>query len=149
MRGRAARLAGLGTGAGLGLHDRPDARCELVGGHGRGHQQVDHLFLANDHARHAFFQRPHLRRELGDFLFTPRYRITFSHCIVGEGLHEWGSAASPTLYKNLVIVNAGVESESLVALDKSTGKEVWRVVGALDWQGEEAKALLAEVEQGQ
>src|SRR3546814_8095644 len=24
------------------------------------------------------------------------------------------------------------------------GKEVWRVMGAIDWQGEEAKALLAE-----
>lgn len=48
---------------------------------------------------------------------------------VGEGLHEWGSAASPILYKNLVIVNAGVESESLVALDKTTGREVWRAGG--------------------
>jgi outer membrane protein assembly factor BamB len=48
---------------------------------------------------------------------------------VGEQLHEWGSAASPILYKSLVIVNAGVESESLVALDKSTGKEVWRAGG--------------------
>ena len=48
---------------------------------------------------------------------------------VGERVHEWGSAASPILYKNLVIVNAGVESESLVALDKTTGKEVWRAGG--------------------
>ncbi len=26
------------------------------------------------------------------------------------------------------------------------GKEVWRIIGAIDWQGAEAKALLAEVE---
>lgn len=45
---------------------------------------------------------------------------------VGDGLNGWGSAASPVLYENLVIVNASVESESLVALDKRTGKEVWR-----------------------
>ena len=48
---------------------------------------------------------------------------------VGDGLHEWGSAASPILHGNLVIVNASVESGSLVALDKTTGKEVWRAPG--------------------
>lgn len=44
---------------------------------------------------------------------------------VGEGLHGWGCGTSPVLYKNLVIVNASVESKSLVALDKETGKQVW------------------------
>jgi outer membrane protein assembly factor BamB len=48
---------------------------------------------------------------------------------LGEGLHEWGSAASPILYKNLVIVNAGVESERLVAVNRDTGKEVWSLGG--------------------
>lgn len=38
----------------------------------------------------------------------------------------WGTASSPILYKNLVIVTASAESEALVALDKSTGKQVWR-----------------------
>ena len=33
---------------------------------------------------------------------------------VGDGLNGWGSAASPVLYGDLVIVNASVESESLV-----------------------------------
>jgi outer membrane protein assembly factor BamB len=44
----------------------------------------------------------------------------------GSGPHGWGSASSPILYKHLVIVTASAESESLVALDKETGKEVWR-----------------------
>ncbi len=44
----------------------------------------------------------------------------------GSAPHGWGSASSPILYKNLVIVTASAESESLVALDKETGKEVWR-----------------------
>ena len=44
----------------------------------------------------------------------------------GSGPHGWGSASSPILYKNLVIVTASAESESLVALNKETGKEVWR-----------------------
>ncbi len=46
---------------------------------------------------------------------------------LGSGIHGWGSATSPLLYKNLVIINASVESESMVALDKATGKIVWRV----------------------
>ena len=48
---------------------------------------------------------------------------------VGDKLNGWGSATSPILYKDLVIVNASVESGSLVALDKKTGKEVWRAGG--------------------
>ena len=42
------------------------------------------------------------------------------------GTHGWGSAASPVLYNDLVFINASVESDSLVALDRSTGKEKWR-----------------------
>jgi outer membrane protein assembly factor BamB len=47
---------------------------------------------------------------------------------VGTGLDPrgWGSASSPVLYGDLVIVTAGAESESVVALDKKTGKEVWK-----------------------
>src|SRR5207249_4088637 len=33
------------------------------------------------------------------------------------------------LTKNLVIVNAAIESDSLIALDKKSGKEVWRATG--------------------
>jgi outer membrane protein assembly factor BamB len=45
---------------------------------------------------------------------------------VGEGTNGWGSGCSPLLYKDLLIVNASVESGSLVALNKTTGEEVWR-----------------------
>lgn len=48
---------------------------------------------------------------------------------VGEKTHGWGSGTSPVLYENLVIVNASVESGSLVAIDKETGREVWRTGG--------------------
>ncbi len=48
---------------------------------------------------------------------------------VGSGTDVWGSASSPVLYKNLVVVNAGVESGSLVALDKQTGTPVWKTPG--------------------
>ena len=49
---------------------------------------------------------------------------------VGTKTHDWGSGTSPVLYENLVIVNASVESGSLVAIDKNTGKEVWRAAVA-------------------
>ena len=51
------------------------------------------------------------------------------HADVGSGLSGWGSAASPILFGNLLIVNASVESGSLLALDKKSGKQVWRVEG--------------------
>jgi outer membrane protein assembly factor BamB len=43
----------------------------------------------------------------------------------GSGAHGWGSASSPILYKDFVIVTASAESKSLVALNKETGEEVW------------------------
>ncbi len=48
---------------------------------------------------------------------------------VGVKTHIWGTATSPLLYDNLVIVNASIESDALVALDKSDGYEVWRAEG--------------------
>jgi outer membrane protein assembly factor BamB len=48
------------------------------------------------------------------------------HATVGTGTNGWGSANSPVLFKDLVIINASIESNSLVALNKNTGKEVWR-----------------------
>jgi outer membrane protein assembly factor BamB len=48
---------------------------------------------------------------------------------VGSGIDPWGSGTSPVLYKDLVIVNASAESESLVALNKDTGKPAWTAKG--------------------
>jgi len=44
----------------------------------------------------------------------------------GSGTHGFGSGASPVLYKNLLIVNACVESGTLIALDKKSGEQVWK-----------------------
>ena len=49
---------------------------------------------------------------------------------VGSETHQWGSASSPVLYKDLVLVKASAESGALIALDKQSGKEVWRARGA-------------------
>lgn len=62
---------------------------------------------------------------------------------IGDNLNGWGSCPSPILYKNLVIVNASVESESLIAFDAKTGKEVWRAKGIKEsWN----TPILVEVE---
>jgi outer membrane protein assembly factor BamB len=54
---------------------------------------------------------------------TERWRTS-----VGDGSSEprWGSGASLTLWNELVIVNAAEESHAILALNKRTGKEVWR-----------------------
>jgi outer membrane protein assembly factor BamB len=49
------------------------------------------------------------------------------HAEVGSGTDGWGSATSPILAGDLVIINASVESQAVVALNKATGKEAWRV----------------------
>jgi outer membrane protein assembly factor BamB len=50
------------------------------------------------------------------------------HVSVGKGVdpNGWGTASSPILYKDLVIVTASSEDAALVALRKDDGKEVWR-----------------------
>lgn len=39
---------------------------------------------------------------------------------------NWGSASSPVLYKDYVIINASEESHAIYALEKRTGKQVWK-----------------------
>ncbi len=48
---------------------------------------------------------------------------------VGEKAHDWGVGSSPILYGELLIVNAALESNQLVALDRKTGKIVWSTTG--------------------
>ena len=66
------------------------------------------------------------------------------HCLTLEGekvwsvevgkessVKEWGSAASLVLFENSVIVNAAEESNAIIALDKATGKELWKQEAAM------------------
>lgn len=39
---------------------------------------------------------------------------------------KWGSSSSPIVYGDTVIVTASAESQSIIGLDKTTGKELWR-----------------------
>ena len=48
---------------------------------------------------------------------------------VGDGTSGWGTSASPILHGELLIINASVESESIVALDRRTGGRIWQADG--------------------
>lgn len=50
------------------------------------------------------------------------------HTSVGTNFDEngWGTASSPILWNDLVIVTAAAESNSLIALRKSDGQEAWK-----------------------
>lgn len=50
-------------------------------------------------------------------------------CGTGSGERRWGSAASPIVHGNLLIVNANDESQTIFGLDKTTGKVVWKAEG--------------------
>ena len=49
------------------------------------------------------------------------------HKELGRKIHSWGSASSPILFENLVIVHADIEDHAVLALDKQSGREIWRV----------------------
>ncbi len=50
-------------------------------------------------------------------------------CGTSSGRTRWGSAASPIVVGDLVIVNASDESQAIYGLDKKTGKEIWKAAG--------------------
>ncbi|MBL9133837.1 MAG: PQQ-binding-like beta-propeller repeat protein [Verrucomicrobiaceae bacterium] len=50
-------------------------------------------------------------------------------CGTSSGRMRWGSAASPVVVGGLLIVNASDESQAIIALDKTTGKIVWKAEG--------------------
>jgi outer membrane protein assembly factor BamB len=50
------------------------------------------------------------------------------HRDLGSFIHIWGTAASPILYGDLIILNCGPgERTFLLAMDKRTGRDVWKV----------------------
>jgi hypothetical protein len=87
----------------------------------------DHGYAANSAAADAdhvyvFFGKS------GVFAFTHEGEQAWQ-ADVGSKTNGWGTAASPVLFGDLVLINASVESESLRALDRGTGQEVWKARG--------------------
>ena len=65
----------------------------------------------------------------------------------GSAPMGWGSGASPLVYKDVVIFNAGAESQALVALDGKTGKQVWKAA-ADGMNGSWSTPVLVDDERG-
>lgn len=88
----------------------------------RDHGYAANTPVADDNRVYAFFGKS------GVFAFdhdgTQLWKAD-----VGSKTSGWGTAASPVLYKDFVFINASVESESLIALDRKTGDEKWRTGG--------------------
>jgi len=87
----------------------------------------DHGFAANtpsvddDHV-YVFFGKS------GVFAFDHDGNVKWQKD-VGSKTHGWGTAASVLLFEDMVIINASVESQTLYALDRQTGKERWQATG--------------------
>lgn len=63
----------------------------------------------------------------GALAFDRQGKQLWKHSVGTESDPQgWGSASSPIVYNDLLIVTASAESEALVGLNKLTGEEVWR-----------------------
>lgn len=66
---------------------------------------------------------------------------------VGTKPHPWGSGSSPLLHEDLLFINAALESDTLFALDRRTGEEVWSVKGFPNSWGTPALARVGDREE--
>ena len=66
---------------------------------------------------------------IGVFCFDMQGKLVWSQPIRARSTRfQWGTAASPVLHEDrLFIINDNEEQSYLAALDKSSGKEIWRV----------------------
>lgn len=61
------------------------------------------------------------------------------------GVQQWGSASSPILIDDLVIIPAFIEGDSLVALKKSSGEVAWKQT-ANDYDGQWSTPITVKVD---
>jgi outer membrane protein assembly factor BamB len=66
----------------------------------------------------------------GVLAFDMQGKQLWQQSVGSENASTFGSAASPILYKDRLIVTAAAESESVRAFDKKTGKELWKAEGS-------------------
>ena len=94
---------------------------DRYGGMFAEHGYASHTPVSDGKYIFAFFGKT------GVVAFDLDGRQLWQHSVgVESGANGWGTASSPILYGDLLIVPATAESEALVALDKETGAEVWR-----------------------
>jgi hypothetical protein len=105
---------------------RKDVPAELpevpYGGYVANHGYASSTPVSDGERVYVFFGKT------GVFAFDLDGKQLWRHS-VGTKKHNWGSGSSPILHKDLLIVNAAVESGSLVALSKKDGSPVWAAEG--------------------
>jgi outer membrane protein assembly factor BamB len=94
---------------------------EYSGGNNTWHGYASSTPVADDGNLYVFFGRS------GVYCLKLADGSEVWHADVGDKTNGWGSGNSPVLFDNLLIVNAAVESDQMVALNKQTGKQVWSV----------------------
>lgn len=113
----------LKTGDKLWQQDIPAAQPEdpYTGIGVTAHGYASHTPVSDGEAVYAFFGKS------GVYAFTLEGKQLW-HTSVGTESDpwSWGSSSSPVLYKDLVIVTAAAESQSIVALDAKSGKVAWK-----------------------
>lgn len=89
------------------------------------HGYATHTPVSDGENVYAFFGKS------GAYAFNLQTGKQLWHTPVGNGSNSrrWGSGGSPILYQDMVIVNATDESKALIAMDKKTGKELWKAAG--------------------
>ena len=63
----------------------------------------------------------------GVYCLSPKNGDTVWQTRVGDKVKGWGSSNSPVLFGDLLIINASIESQQLLALNKADGEVVWSV----------------------
>lgn len=85
------------------------------------HGYASHTPVSDGERVYAFFGKS------GVFAFDlDGKQLWHANVGTGDDPRSWGTASSPIIHKNMVIVPATVESNTLFAFDKLTGKEVWK-----------------------
>jgi outer membrane protein assembly factor BamB len=91
---------------------------------GTGHGYASHTPVSDGERIYVLFGSSGVRA------FDMKGKELWRQAVGSENAAMFGSAASPILYKDLLIVTAGAESESIRALDKKTGEELWKAEGS-------------------
>jgi outer membrane protein assembly factor BamB len=123
MSGLKRHLVCLNAQIGKVLWDKPmPAKLPEQDSIREGHGYASSTLAADSERLYAFFGKT------GVFAFDHNGKQLWK-ADVGSQVNGWGSAASPVLYRDLVIINASVESNALIALDRKSGQERWRAEG--------------------
>ncbi len=103
----------------------PSAAPEIRGpSFGTSHGYASHTPVSDGEHVYVLFGNT------GVLAFDMKGNKLWQKSIGAENAAMFGSASSPILYGDRLIITAGAESESIRALDKRTGEELWKAEGA-------------------